>query len=107
MNWDEQRVVLTGASSGIGRALALVLAERGARLVLVARRAEVLAELGAAIEESGGRRPLVVPCDVGDLDQVGALYAEVEAQWGGADVLINNAGRGHYNVLCRRGCTRM
>ena len=96
MNWDDQRVVLTGASSGIGRALALVLAERGARLALVARRAEVLAELGEAIEESGGRQPLVVPCDVGDLDQVGALYAEVEAQWGGADVLINNAGRGYY-----------
>ena len=96
MNWDDQRVVLTGASSGIGRALALVLAERGARLALVARRAEVLAELGEAIEESGGRQPLVVPCDVGELAQVGALHAEVEAQWGGADVLINNAGRGYY-----------
>ena len=99
MNWDDQRVVLTGASSGIGRALALVLAERGARLALVARRAEALAELGAAIEESGSRRPLVVPCDVGDLDQVGVLYAEVEARWGGADVLINNAGRGYYNAF--------
>ena len=96
VNWDNLRVVLTGASSGIGRALALVLAERGARLALVARRAEALAELGSAIEESGGRRPLVVVCDVGDLAQVGALHAEVEAQWGGADVLINNAGRGHY-----------
>ena len=96
MNWDDQRVVLTGASSGIGRALALVLAERGARLVLVARRAEALADLGAAIEESGGRQSLVVPCDVGDLAQVSALHAEVETQWGGADVLINNAGRGHY-----------
>jgi len=99
MDWDDQRVVLTGASSGIGRALALVLAERRARLVLVARRAETLADLGSAIEESGGRQPLVVPCDVSDLAQVGALYAEVEAQWGGADVLINNAGRGHYNFF--------
>ncbi len=97
MDWDNQRVVLTGASSGIGRALALVLAERGARLALVARRAEVLAALGAIIEEGGGRQPLVVPCDVSDLAQVGALHAEVVAQWGGADVLINNAGRGYYN----------
>lgn len=96
MNWNDQRVVLTGASSGIGRALALVLAERGARVALVARRAEALAVVGAAIQKKGGRPPLVVPCDVGDLAQVGALQAEVEARWGGADVLINNAGRGYY-----------
>ena len=99
MDWSEQRVVLTGASSGIGRALAVVLAERGARLVLVARRAEALAALGSAIAAAGGRRPLAVPCDVGDRAQVNALRAEVEAQWGGADVLINNAGRGYYSAL--------
>lgn len=99
MDWDDQRVVLTGASSGIGRALALVLAARGARLALVARRAQMLAELAATIEENGGRPPLVVPCDVGDWAQVSALQAEVAARWGGTDVLINNAGRGYYHAL--------
>lgn len=71
--WHEKVVVLTGASSGIGRALALQLAGSGARLVLVARRGGLLESLREKIIADGGLPPMVVECDVGDPQQVAAL----------------------------------
>ena len=92
----DRAVVLTGASSGIGRELARLLARRGARLGLCARRLERLEELRDEIRAGGGAEPLVVRCDVGDLEQVETLRKQVEAGLGGVDVLINNAGRGAF-----------
>ena len=89
-------VVLTGASSGIGRELARLLARRGARLGLCARRLERLEELREEIQAGGGGVPLVVRCDVGDPQQVEALRMRVEEEFGTVDVLINNAGRGAF-----------
>ncbi|MCH2662238.1 SDR family NAD(P)-dependent oxidoreductase, partial [bacterium] len=63
-------VVVTGAGSGIGRALALCLGQRGARMVLVGRRQGVLAELAADIEAAGGRPAMMRAGDVGDWGQV-------------------------------------
>lgn len=89
---DGARVLLTGASSGIGRALALALAEEGAQLVLVARRQALLDELAASIVAKGGRQPLVLPADLGQAGTAAAMAVAAQQQLGGIDVLVNNAG---------------
>ncbi len=95
-DWREKVVVLTGASSGIGREIARLLGGKGAQLVLVARRVEALEELKDEIGRLGGVPPLAMAADVGDPEQVAALRERVESSWGAVDVLINNAGRGAY-----------
>ncbi|OBG91466.1 short-chain dehydrogenase, partial [Mycobacterium sp. E3251] len=87
-----KRILLTGASSGIGEAAAELLAREGATVAVVARRQELLDALAERITTAGGTA-LSLPCDVSDMDAVDALVADVEKQLGGVDILINNAGR--------------
>ena len=87
------RLILTGASSGIGRALALALAAQGARLVLVARREARLRALAAEMAGRGGEA-IVVPGDVTDPALRAAALRAAHDQLGGLDGLINNAGVG-------------
>ncbi|MXO71734.1 SDR family NAD(P)-dependent oxidoreductase [Alteraurantiacibacter buctensis] len=84
-------VVVTGASSGIGKACAIGFVAKGARVVLAARRTERLADLVAEIEANGGEA-LAVATDVTDEAAVANLFAEAVARFGTVDVLINNAG---------------
>jgi NAD(P)-dependent dehydrogenase (short-subunit alcohol dehydrogenase family) len=86
-------VVITGASSGIGRATALAFARQRARLVLAARNAEAL-ELVAAQCSRLGAQTLVVPTDVADAKAVRALAAAALRRFGGIDVWVNNVGVG-------------
>jgi short-subunit dehydrogenase len=86
-----QVVIITGASEGIGRALALALAPQRLSLVLAARNAERLAELVAECERAGSQA-LAVPTDVADERQCRALVDAAIARFGRLDVLINNAG---------------
>lgn len=83
--------VVVGASSGIGLASARLLAARGARVALLARRAERLAEAVAEIEAAGGQA-MALATDVTDQDSVDAAAARVAAEWGRADLVFNNAG---------------
>ncbi|MGW2375142.1 MULTISPECIES: SDR family oxidoreductase [Kitasatospora] len=83
--------VVTGASSGIGEASAERLAALGARVVVLARRADRLAELVERIEKNGGSA-LAIAVDVTDPAAVQAAADRVEAELGGADLLLNNAG---------------
>ena len=85
------RVWLTGASSGIGAALAGVLAERGARVAITARRLDLLNALATA-NTARGAPMLVVPADVTDSVAVAAAARRIEAEWGGIDLAIFNAG---------------
>ena len=86
-------VLLTGASSGIGSALARELARKGHRLALTARRADRLEAL--AVECRGlGAEIVVLPADLGDTEAAGKLVVDAVAAFGGLDVLINNAGYG-------------
>lgn len=88
-------MIITGASSGIGRALARQLAPRARALVLVARRKDRLEALcGELLAQRPKLEVRVFGCDVTDRGQAGAMLASVEAELGGVDVLVNNAGFG-------------
>ena len=85
-------VVVTGSSSGIGRATALKLADAGAKVILVARGEEKLLETKAEIDRQGGKA-WICTADVADLASCDALVARVTKEHGGCDFLVNNAGR--------------
>ena len=82
-------VLVTGAGTGIGRAIALAFLRDGHRVVLVGRRVEPLQSVA---KESGSERALAVPTDVGNPDSVNALFAQIKDKFGRLDVLVNNAG---------------
>jgi len=91
--WIKDKVVLvTGASSGIGRATALKLASAGAKVMLVARGEEKLLETKKEIEAAGGRA-WIYTCDVSESASCDALVAQVLKEHGSCEYLINNAGR--------------
>lgn len=87
-------IVITGASSGIGAALAELLSAEGARLVLAARRGFLIQRLAVTLDASQ-RRVIAVPTDVTVREQADRLIALTLSTFGRIDVLVNNAGRGH------------
>jgi NAD(P)-dependent dehydrogenase (short-subunit alcohol dehydrogenase family) len=87
-----KRVLITGASSGIGRAAARKIGEAGGIVILVARSTDKLREVQTVIEKAGGVAH-VHSADLSDLESCDALVREVVEQHGGVDVLVNNAGR--------------
>jgi NAD(P)-dependent dehydrogenase (short-subunit alcohol dehydrogenase family) len=91
MQFTGKRALVTGASRGLGRAIALELAAEGATVACVATRAENAAEVVAAINAGGGHAR-AFGCRVERADEVGALFAAVERELGTVDVLVNNAG---------------
>jgi short-subunit dehydrogenase len=93
-----QVAVVTGASSGIGRALAKALARQGARVGLVARRREALEQLTQEITQAGGTAA-VAPADVGERQAVVAAIHDLAARLGPVDLLVANAGVGAPTLL--------
>jgi NAD(P)-dependent dehydrogenase (short-subunit alcohol dehydrogenase family) len=85
-------VVVTGSSSGIGKATAIKLAEAGARVILVARGEDKLLETKAEIDRTGGKA-WIYTADIADLASCDALVQRVVKEHGGCDYLVNNAGR--------------
>lgn len=88
---DKAVTVITGASSGIGAATALALAERGARVALIARSDDKLQALVSKIRAAGGDAA-AFKADVTNLEQVKAVVTAIEEQIGPVDILVNNAG---------------
>src|SRR5512136_3492582 len=91
--FQDKAVIVTGASSGIGRALALRLADQGAWIALAARDAQRLDTLAEECRQRGGKA-IAVPTDVTDEAQCKALVERAVAEFGRLDMLINNAGIG-------------
>lgn len=85
--------VVTGAGTGIGRAVALAFLRDGYRVALAGRRREMLEET-AAQAGANGKNALVVPTDVGKIEAVEALFSAIKREFGRLDVLFNNAGGG-------------
>ena len=87
---EDKVAIVTGASQGIGRTLAIALAEAGAHSALASRTQSALNEVAAEIE-SMGRQALVVTTDVTDVSQIRSMVDKVQAHFGKIDILINNA----------------
>ncbi len=87
-----RKIMITGASSGIGLETALKIGDAGGEVILVSRTREKLEEVANQVEERGGTAH-VHPCDLSDLDDIERLAQAVIDEHGGVDVLINNAGR--------------
>lgn len=92
--WKGRVAMVTGASSGIGRAVARMLAREGLRVAACARREERLRELAAE-----GGEVLPVATDLRDPASILAAFERVRSEWGGVDVMVNNAGLGHREPL--------
>jgi len=90
---NDKRVIITGASSGIGRALAIQMAAEGCKLVINARREERLQELSTEIDAAGGSCVIVVG-DVTEKSVRARMLAAAQENFGGLDILVNNAGIG-------------
>jgi 3-oxoacyl-[acyl-carrier protein] reductase len=87
-----RRCLVTGASAGIGRAVAATLAAEGARVVIAARDARALEALSHEIVSSGGAAPLILTSDLASPEGPEALARDAFSAFGGIDVLVNNAG---------------
>ena len=93
MKLDGKVVVVTGASQGIGREIALTCAREGGKVVLAARSFGALEDVAGLIDDAGGESQ-VVETDVSDPDAVSSLASQVLSRWGRVDVLVNNSGIG-------------
>ncbi|HEY0715914.1 MAG TPA: SDR family NAD(P)-dependent oxidoreductase, partial [Polyangia bacterium] len=92
---QDKVIAITGASAGIGAALAKMVAQRNARVLLLARREPALQEIAAAVNAAAGREAaLVKVTDVTRRQEVEAAVAAALARFGRIDVWVNNAGRG-------------
>jgi len=94
----EQSVLITGASSGIGKATALAFAEKGIRVALASRSQDKLSAVAEAIR-SKGATAAVYPVDLSEIEQVRARMAAIATDFGPIDILVNNAGMGYTSDL--------
>lgn len=92
---DGKIALITGASRGIGEAIALTLADHGARCILASRKIEGLQKVTEKIRQNGGNAD-AIPCHAGDLAQIGNLFRKINSACGRLDILINNAATNPY-----------
>lgn len=96
--WRGKTALVTGASSGMGEAIARRLAAEGMRVGLAARRDERLRVVQGKIEQGGGQA-LAIPTDLRDEESLMAMFVALRTAWGEVDVLVNNAGLGWENSM--------
>ncbi len=99
MRFLNKTVLITGASRGIGKAIALRLAKEGANIVIAAKSTVENPRLGGTVYsaagevEKAGSKALAIPCDIRFEDQVGQAVEKAVEQFGGIDIVVNNASR--------------
>jgi 3-oxoacyl-[acyl-carrier protein] reductase len=98
MDLTDRVAVVTGASQGIGLAIARALGREGCRLAICARTREVLEAAAEGLAEAGSE-VLAMPADVGSAEEVGRFAERVREEMGGADILVNNAGIGRFGAI--------
>lgn len=103
MDLRDKVAIVTGASSGIGLAVARLFHREGVKVALVARTAEKLEQVAAEL----GAGAAAFPCDVGDLARLQALPAAVAERFGGLDIVVNNAGLHHRGDMFRHSATAL
>ncbi len=87
-----KNIVITGASKGLGRELAIRLAQKNTNLILVARTKALLEQVQIKIKQLTGKKPLIIPCDISDENDVRRMAEVIKQKYDHVDVLINNAG---------------
>ncbi len=92
---DGRTAIVTGASMGLGRAIALEFANSGANVAIIARRPEVLEEAKAAVEAGASGKIGAYSCDMSDPTAIEAMHKSVTSDLGPVDVVVNNAGSSH------------
>lgn len=91
--------IITGASQGIGEAIAVAFAQAGARVVVSSRKSESVAKVAQEIERAGGEA-MAIQAHMGDADQVKSLVSQTVEKWGRVDIAVNNAGTNpHFGPL--------
>ena len=96
-NFKGQVAVVTGASSGLGKQMALALARQGASLVILARRIERLEEFKPELEQAGAEKVLAIKCDVTSTEDIEKAATAAEKEFGKVDILLNCAGSAKNN----------
>lgn len=94
-NLQGKIALVTGASRGIGEAIALLLAEQGAHVIVSSRKRDGCEAVAEKIRAAGGQAT-ALPCHIGEQDQIASLYEAVERQFGKLDILVNNAATNPY-----------
>jgi NADP-dependent 3-hydroxy acid dehydrogenase YdfG len=92
---DKKVALITGASRGIGRAIALKFAKEGMAVALTARNESLLGNVSDEISALGGDQSLMIPADLRDISQIPSIPNRVVKEWGRIDILVNNAGLGY------------
>jgi NAD(P)-dependent dehydrogenase (short-subunit alcohol dehydrogenase family) len=91
LNFQGKTALVTGASRGIGEAIARALAANGAEVILTSRKPEDLKQVADDITKAGGKAT-VLACHIGEMAQINQLFAEIKKKFDSLDILINNAG---------------
>jgi 3-oxoacyl-[acyl-carrier protein] reductase len=96
---DKRVAIVTGASRGIGRVIALKFAREGMAVALTARDKSLLKKVSEEIISTGGQQPLIIPADLRDMSQIPLIPEQVMEKWGRIDILVNNAGLGYLKTF--------